>query len=239
MDFPAQQFMAITKKLREGLKELRDLFQKQTEAIEEATRAYREAAPPTPVLSAQLQVPDTLVNKVIADIRPNEKREKFKVAVETLTFLMVLVYAIITGFTWYDLHTQLINQSAAVDGANATAIASIQIARQQLKLAQLERRSVVRITADPNFVFQAEAPIATMFHLANIGQTFATNIESYVRVEVLRKAESPDFEYTLGHPRTGVKVSVCFQGARISHICPAGHSKSTPNFPRRISSLSA
>jgi hypothetical protein len=101
MDFLAQQFMAITKKLREGLKELRDLFQKQTEAIEEATRAYREAAPPTPVLSAQLQVPDTLVNKVIADIRPNEKREKFKVAVETLTFLMVLVYAIITGFTWY------------------------------------------------------------------------------------------------------------------------------------------
>lgn len=95
------------------------------------------------------------------------------------------------------------------------------------------------MTADYDFVFRPEVPIETTFHLANIGRSFAANIEGYVRVEVLRKTEFPDFDYIPGHPRIGVKNQVLFPENADTKDIPGRAFKTPekvplPKFPERL-----
>lgn len=105
MDFLAQQLLAIKKKIIDHFKELDGKLSALNDGVSAISREVKtqaEAGKTPPTLQATLQVPTPLQ----VQTEPKEKkrwREIHKVAMETVTLLVVLAYSVVSYFQWREM----------------------------------------------------------------------------------------------------------------------------------------
>src|SRR5262245_2019771 len=64
-----------------------------------AEEAEEQGSEPTPVLRAELQIPPVIVNRYEAHQQQQDRRERLKTAIDSLTLLAILGTLVVTGIS--------------------------------------------------------------------------------------------------------------------------------------------
>jgi hypothetical protein len=80
----------------------------------------------------------------------------------------------------------------------------------QFTTQRLDERAWVSIAVDPSIPAQNDVQIFWPLHINNVGKTFASHIEGDFFATVLKKGESPQFDYSIGHPHRKIYVGGIF-----------------------------
>jgi len=124
MDYVTQHFIAAAKKLREELRDiagklflLHEDIQEQTEAINKANETQAKRNESTPILRAELHIPDAVQAQKETSDRKKHSLDLFMTVVQTITMVAVVAYAVINA-------KQLRKMENAVVAANRSAKAA-------------------------------------------------------------------------------------------------------------------
>ncbi len=176
MDYDNPQFIAAVKKV---LGSLPDETQEKAEASEPTTTPDVKEEFTSPTLHT-FQVSDALRDRVKRQSAQEEKGHAlWKDRIETLAIGIALLYTIFAGYSWWELNTQNINQSAA--NLNATSMAAETLRQGRVALAEttknfrIDERGWVKLSP-PQISKLDQRVLETTFTATNTGKTPARNI---------------------------------------------------------------
>jgi hypothetical protein len=83
---------------------------------------------------------------------------------------------------------------------------------------RVDQRAWVSMSVDPVIPIQNDVQIMWPLHIHNVGKTFAKNIEGDFFATVLAKGDSPQFDYSVGHPHRKINVGGIFPNEALPQI---------------------
>src|SRR5260370_8632948 len=108
MDYLTQQFIAFANKALKQLQQIGDSIsvhlKKQTEAINKANEAKDKSEHTTPVLRAELQIPESIIDSKKTEDTKAYRLQKWNFAVAVLTAVLLAIYTTLMYFQESDLN---------------------------------------------------------------------------------------------------------------------------------------
>jgi hypothetical protein len=148
MDYVTRQFINLAKKFRKELPKLanaiRGDFQKQVKAIEEAKNAFNESRNNPSILRAELHISHPIEVKTESKDK-KRSREWYKLVIETLTFLSVLAYFLVTNRMYHEMISARHQTQHSVEAAERSANAAETANTNQMEHFRTEERPYVWI----------------------------------------------------------------------------------------------
>jgi hypothetical protein len=184
MDYVTRQFINLTKKLRDdlrkGLSLLHNDLKHGIKAVNDQTKARDEAdqvQPPSPILHAELHIPEAIKTESKADSDRNYSLQKWIAIGTWLAFFSVSIYAYLTLREWREMIYARHQAQGAVEAAIRTARdADISLASQQ-KLFAIEQRPYLVLNCCQGEKPTPGNPIIANIGIKNIGKTPALHVE--------------------------------------------------------------
>jgi hypothetical protein len=227
-------FISYAKRMREWLHHLAENSKKAREAAHKDNNSAIEGSNPAPVLRAELQIPDSAIDKIKTKTTEEKSRENLKVRLEAGTLALILAYTIVTWFQWSEINNQNINQSTANTTAGITADRAFRQSERTIRLDQMAWIKVTLPDFHPERAKEGQT-LMTAITLLSIGKTAAIDVEGRVRMEIIKKGQTPSLRYPhYGEMHGGLLApgdSVDNPAAVLDEVITPDHKKtSTPHY---------
>jgi hypothetical protein len=175
-------FISYARRMRDWLHHTANEFKKARKASHETHNSAIQANNPAPVLRAELQIPDSAIDKIKTKTAEEKSSDGWKIRLEAGTLAIVLAYTIVATFQWLEINTQNINQSTANNNA---AIAAERTLRQSQEALRIDERAWLG-AAEPTLQrFDQNGNFQALIPLINSGKTPAIQVESGIKQGIL------------------------------------------------------
>ena len=195
MDILIQRLIVFGNKIVAELRRLTDLVQENISATRESNRAREEHNRPTPEVRAVLNAPQGIeVKKSASDTADERHYQNRSLLVQWITFIAIVVYAIVTWLSYQEL--------IGATGAAQQAVQESRLNRQQSEKAlvaavdnfHVDQRAWVGQRDFREPTFSAGENFVVSLNFSNSGKTPATGLTTQMAVDPEPKGVRPNFE---------------------------------------------
>jgi hypothetical protein len=126
----------------------------------------------------------------------------WKIFLEVMAVVVLVVYTTFAGFQWEAMHDAML----------------------------VDQRAWVSVVA-PTDIPSQDSSVRASIQITNTGKTPAKDVEGDIDAIVLKKGEGPSFDFNSGHPREHLYAGALFPNAPINIVIPVVQHGSQPAEP--------